>query len=274
MPDSSKISACIMVRNEEKNLPGLLASIRGVVDEIVAIDHESTDKSANILRKAGARLIQLPNVTVKKWGDLERPLFNNKAKYGWILRIDADERLTEELRTVIPNLIKQHQYDIIWLLSKHFYAPGKYFKYGFYAPHREPRLYRKSCKIDWNVKIHEPPKFEGRHFYSNLAYDHLYYTAGRKRIIEKHELYLKVEREQKKTYLSKNSIIMWFFIISGYFFYFLYSFFLKLAFLDGWVGITTNHFLAKYFARAGYFEIYVKRKLGVITYSPMLDDNR
>ena len=272
MVPKSRISVSIMIRNEEKNLPDLIENIKGVVDEIVVIDHESTDRSVEILKEAGARLIQLPNVTVKKWVDPERSLLNDNAKYEWILRIDADERLTDELRTEIPNLIKQNQYDAIWLFSKYLYAPGKYFKYGLYAPHREPRLYRKSCKINWNIKIHESPKIEGRHFYSNLAYDHLSYTAGKERLRKKHEVYLKIEREQKKAYLSKNLLLKWFFILSGYIVYFLYGIFLKLAFLDGWIGVTTNHFLATYFARAGYFEVYVKRKLGIIDYNPMLDD--
>ena len=282
------ISACIMVRNEEKNIPGLLESINGVVDEIVVIDHESTDRTRGILTDAGAIIIPmpdkakeyLPSVSASKkgsvkysgqWVDTERTILNSHAHGEWILHIDADERLTDELRTELPKLAQQNDYDVIWLFSRHFYAPGKWFKHGFYMPHREPRFYRKSCKINWNVRIHESPKIEGRPFYPNLSYDHLYYTAGEERIHQKHNIYLKMEREQKKPYLSQNLLVKWFFILFGYLVYFLYGLLLKQAFLDGWIGITTNHFLSQYFARAGYLEIALKKKLGIIRYNTLLE---
>ncbi|MDO8554724.1 MAG: glycosyltransferase family 2 protein [Candidatus Micrarchaeota archaeon] len=285
----TKISACIMIKNEENNLPGLLRSIDGVIEEIIAIDHESTDRSVEILTRAGATVIKMSDKakqysdstssfknssTTKpkpgEWADNERTILNDHASGEWILHIDADERLNEELRRQLPKLAQQNDYDVIWFFSRHFYAPGKWFKHGFYAPHREPRFYKKSCKINWNVRIHESPQIQGRYLYSDLSYDHLYYTAGEERIKQKHEIYLCVEREQKKEYLYQNPILSWSFIILGYLVYFFYGVFFKLAFLDGWVGITTNHFLSQYFARAGYLEIALKKKFGLIKYNPML----
>ncbi len=260
----------MMVKNEEKNLSELLPNLRGVVDEIVAIDHESNDRTAEILLGAGARVIRKKNPTEKNWADVERALLNENARYEWILHIDADERLTEEARAELPKLAKQSDYDVIWLLSKHFYAPGKWFGHGFYRPHHEPRFYRKNCKINWNMKIHEAPRIEGKHFYSNIAYDHLYYTAGAERIRQKHDIYVKVEREQKGEYLSRNPLVKWAFILLGYPVYFLHGLITYGAFLDGWAGIATNHFLASYFARAGYLEVAFKKKLGLIRYDPFL----
>ncbi len=271
------ISACMMLKNEEKNLPGLLENINGVVDEIVAIDHESADSTKEILKNAGAVILEMPDpakMAGTRWGDVERPMLNEHASHEWILHIDADERLTSELKANIRKLTGQNEYDVIWLYSRHFYAPGKWFRHGFYAPHREPRLYRKSCKTQWNVRIHEAPKIEGRPLYSDFAYDHLFYTAGEERIKKKHEIYLKKEREHKEEYLSKNQLARWFFIITGYPIYLVGGLFLKKGILDGWPGITTNHFLAMYFARAGWFEIFIKKKLGLIKYNPMLETER
>ena len=277
------ISACIMVKNEEKNLPGMLDSLKGVVDEIVAIDHESSDHTAEILRKAGAKIIPLKDPErnfksegkgSKSWVDIERTLLNDNASYEWILHIDADERLTGGARQELPKLAKQDDYDVIWLISKHFYAPGKWFRYGFYRPHPEPRFYRKRCKINWNVIIHEPPRIEGRHFYSNVEYDHLYYTPGEERIRRKHEVYIQIERRQKAQYLSKNFFVMTFFILLGYPVYFLYGLARYLAFLDGWEGVKSAGYLSMYFARSGYLEVFFKRKLGLIRYSPYLENER
>lgn len=104
-----------------------------------------------------------------------------------------------------------------------------------------------------------------------MDYDHLYYTAGEETIKEKHERYIVVEQAHKESYLSKNRLVKWFFIILGYPVYFIYGLIIKHAFLDGWHGITSNHFLAKYFARARYLEVFIKKRFGLIKYSPFLE---
>jgi glycosyltransferase involved in cell wall biosynthesis len=266
------ISACIMVRNEEKNLPELFANLKDVVDEIVVIDHESTDSTIELLKKNGARILPRPNATAENWSDVERSLLNQNANHEWILHIDADERLTEEARKELPQLAKQNDYDVIWLYSKHFYAPRRYYRYGFYAPHLEPRFYRRSCETNWRVKIHEKPIISGRHFYSKLSYDHLYYTAGVERIKAKHETYIEVERLQKSKYLTTNPFLSSLFIFLGVPVYFFYGLIPKLAFLDGWAGLKANAFLSLYFARSGFLEVFLKKKLGIIKYDSRLEE--
>lgn len=265
------ITACMLVMNEEKNLPEILENLRGCVKEIVAVD-ESSDKSREILRRYGARIIDVPK---NKQGlpsiEERRHLFHAAASSEWILYIDADERLSDELKANLLKLTEQKDYDVISFYSRHQYAPGKHFKHGFYAPHLEPRLYRKSCGVRFDTKIHEMPRIDGRNLYSDFYYDHLCYQASKETNSKKHDKYVRIEREHKKEYLSKNPLVKYLFIATGYPAYFLYGLVLRKAFLDGWEGLKTNHFLAKYFARSGYLEIFVKRRLGLIDYSPFTD---
>jgi glycosyltransferase involved in cell wall biosynthesis len=260
-----------MVRNEENNLSELLPNLKGVVDEFVVIDHDSSDGTLAVLEKYGARVIRRPNPRLGNCASTERLLLGESASYSWILHIDADERLAEETRKELRKFIPQKDYDVIWLLSRHFYAPGKWYKHGFYAPHREPRLYRKSCEADWNIKIHETAQIKGRHFYSDLPYDHICYVRSKEMWRKKHEEYIKVEHRQKKHYLSGNPPVEWFFVIAGYPVYFIYGMFFKLAFLDGVRGVINNHFLALYFARSRYLELFLKKKLGMVEYVPTID---
>jgi glycosyltransferase involved in cell wall biosynthesis len=267
------ISACMMVKNEEKNLSELLPNLKGVVDEIVAIDHESTDRTVSMLKKEGAKIIPMPDPFREKTiKDSERQILNDNASHEWILHIDADERLTDGTRIQLPTFARQNDYDAIWLISKHFYAPGKWFKHGYYRPHHEPRFYRKSCKTNWNMKIHEPPIILGRHMNSDLEYNHLYYVYEKEHMWEKHEVYVKVEREQKGKYLSKNRIVRQSLILLGYPVYLLNGLIKYKAFLDGWEGIKTNDFLARYYARSGYLELFLKKRFGLIKYNPCLEE--
>lgn len=83
-----RISACYIVRNEEKNLSQSLASVAGVADEIVLVDTGSTDRTLEIARNYGARIFQ------QEWQDnfaLHRNYALEQATGDWIIFLDADE---------------------------------------------------------------------------------------------------------------------------------------------------------------------------------------
>jgi tetratricopeptide (TPR) repeat protein len=84
------VSAALIVKNEEKFLPGCLASLAGRVDEIVVVETGSTDKTRSIALDAGARVLDFP------WRQdfaAARNFGLDAVKARWVLYIDADERL-------------------------------------------------------------------------------------------------------------------------------------------------------------------------------------
>ncbi|PKN30999.1 MAG: hypothetical protein CVU64_00710 [Deltaproteobacteria bacterium HGW-Deltaproteobacteria-21] len=84
------LSACMIVRNEERFLEGALLSLKDVADEIVVVDTGSTDRTLSLCADHGARICQFP------WnGDFSaaRNEGLKQARGRWILSIDADERL-------------------------------------------------------------------------------------------------------------------------------------------------------------------------------------
>jgi glycosyltransferase involved in cell wall biosynthesis len=93
MPDSTSVSACLIVRDEEKRLPGCLDSLRPVVDEIVVVDTGSKDRTMEIAREGGAKVFEFA------WQDdfsAARNAALDRATGDWILVLDADERLAWE----------------------------------------------------------------------------------------------------------------------------------------------------------------------------------
>lgn len=90
MSNKNKISACIIVHNEEKELPHCLASIRQSVDEIIVIDTGSTDRTKAIAKSYHAKVYHY------EWSNdfaAARNFSIGKASGDWILYIDADERM-------------------------------------------------------------------------------------------------------------------------------------------------------------------------------------
>jgi tetratricopeptide (TPR) repeat protein len=96
------ISACMIVRNEEKLLPGCLESIRDWVDEIIIVDTGSTDATMDIARQYGARIFQQP------WSNdfsKHRNYSMEQATGEWLFIIDADESfLVEDVPNVIDHM--------------------------------------------------------------------------------------------------------------------------------------------------------------------------
>jgi glycosyltransferase involved in cell wall biosynthesis len=99
-PVPASLSACIIARNEEQSLPDCLAGL-GFCQEIVLVDSGSTDATAAIARAAGARVIEQPWLGFAA----QRNVALDHASSDWVLEIDADERVSPELRAEIQRFL-------------------------------------------------------------------------------------------------------------------------------------------------------------------------
>lgn len=96
------ISAYIITYNEEDRIPKALASLRGLVDEIIVVDSGSTDRTCEIAMEHGARVVI--NSPFPGFGPQKR-FAEDLCQYTWVLNIDADEELTQELRASIHRAV-------------------------------------------------------------------------------------------------------------------------------------------------------------------------
>ena len=97
------ISLCMIVKDEAKNLPRCLASVKDLVDEMVVVDTGSGDDTPTIAERAGAK------VDFLMWGDNfahARNVSITQATKDWILVLDADETLTKPGRQLVESIKK------------------------------------------------------------------------------------------------------------------------------------------------------------------------
>src|SRR5436305_12332456 len=90
--NTPSISACLIVRNEQDNLPRCLNSLRGVVDDLIVVDTGSTDGTVEIAEQFGARVFHFP------WCDDFAAARNESLSHvesDWIMWIDADDELVQ-----------------------------------------------------------------------------------------------------------------------------------------------------------------------------------
>lgn len=147
------ISTIIITKNEEKNIVDCIESI-SFSNQIIVIDNDSTDRTVEIAKRANA------DVVSKKFDDFskqrEEGLKLNKS--DWILYIDADERVPEELKNEILSLISEKSSEDIYKLRRKNYYFGKY---EWQAVEKMERLFRKDALKGWHGKIHETPVVQG-----------------------------------------------------------------------------------------------------------------
>ncbi len=102
----SVLSVCMIVRNEEKNLPRALASVQGMADELVVVDTGSRDRTVEIAQAAGARVFHFP------WVDdfsAARNAALDRATGKWIFWLDADEELLPESRRPLEQALEDNR---------------------------------------------------------------------------------------------------------------------------------------------------------------------
>ena len=150
------ISAVIITKNEEKMLADCLRSLVWA-NEILIVDTGNTDKTNAIAKKAGARI-------TKYTGPANFAQWRNKglreAKGDWILYIDADERITPELKDEIVKVIKEDKFSAYAVPRRNFIF-GKEFRHCGQYPDYQKRLFKVSQIKKWTGKVHEQPDFEG-----------------------------------------------------------------------------------------------------------------
>ncbi len=98
------LTALIPTLNEERNLPECIESVKWA-DEILVVDSYSTDRTVEISRAAGARVLQHPyenSAAQKNWAIPQ-------ASHEWVLIVDADERVTPELRSEVEAVVRNSQ---------------------------------------------------------------------------------------------------------------------------------------------------------------------
>jgi len=152
---SQKITAVIITKNEEVNIKRCLTSIQWV-DEIVVVDSYSTDKTVDICKQFDC------NIILTEWLGFgpTKKLAMEYASYNWILSIDSDEQVTEELKNRITMLLENPQAAGYRIKRKSFYL-GKIINYCGWNHDYPLRLFNKNYGNFNDKPIHESVVISG-----------------------------------------------------------------------------------------------------------------
>jgi tetratricopeptide (TPR) repeat protein len=154
----ARLTLCLIARDEEQLLPGCLDSVRGVADEVVLVDTGSTDRTREIARAAGAKVLE------RAWDhDFAAPrnLAARHARGGFILQLDADERLAPGAGRVIREALPGARFDVAMVRlhnARRVDAPCADVLSGAARHGRPillPRLFRNAPDLEWRGAIHE-----------------------------------------------------------------------------------------------------------------------
>lgn len=169
-----KISATIITFNEAENISDACRSVAWA-DEIIVVDSGSTDQTREIAEACGARVINRawPGFAAQKQFALEQ------TANEWIFSLDADERVSDELRGSLTTLSGKPEKELAdgYRISRRSYYQGRWIKGGGWYPDWQLRLFKKSLGR-WEPRhIHESVKMDAEARVGKLSGDILHYSV-------------------------------------------------------------------------------------------------
>lgn len=166
----NNISVVLATYNEEDSLENCLKSIEKLADEIVIVDGGSTDKTLDIAKRFKARIIQTNNPQIFH---INKNKAIDSAEGDWILQLDADEVVTENLAGEIKNaVLAESDINGYWIPRKNFFL-RKFLTKGGQYPDYTLRLYRRGKGRLPAKDVHEQAAVEGKVSYLQCDLLHL-----------------------------------------------------------------------------------------------------
>ena len=230
------LSVIITTHNEADNIRGVLASVAWA-QEVIVVDSYSTDGTKKIAKSLGAtvweRAYQGP-AEQKNWAI-------PRASFAWVLILDADERVTENLRIEIQEIVKnQPLKDAYWIRRQNHFM-GKRVRYSGWQGDKVIRLVRRDRGRYQQKQVHEEIETVGLQV-STLQQPLLHFTF--KNVAH----YLaKIERYaiwSAQDHFHKTPRVTFFHLYLKPLFRFCKHYFWQLGILDGQVGFIISRLMA------------------------------
>jgi glycosyltransferase involved in cell wall biosynthesis len=153
-----RLSALLIAKDEEQDLPACLESLRGLADEIVLVlDDRSADATEALAAAAGAKILRrrFDNYASQRQAGLEA------ASGEWCLWIDCDETLGAALRAELPEALSSSRFDA-WTIPFSVSFLGRTLRWGGLGSERHLRLFRREKARFTGGGLHEGAEVDGR----------------------------------------------------------------------------------------------------------------
>jgi len=230
-----RITAIIPTLNEEIHIEDAIESV-SFADEIIVIDSFSTDRTVEFAKKHNVVLLQ------REFDDFstQKNFAIEKATYDWIYILDADERITLELRKEILKTVENPKDYVGFNIYRNFYFIGKRIRFSGFQKDKVVRLFLKNkCKYNGSV-VHEKITTKGKVGYLKNKINHFSYRSL-EHFLNKSFLYKRIQAEQMHLKGEKSNIFKILIKPSARF---IKHYIIKLGFLDGFAGFVLSIILA------------------------------
>ncbi|MFH0864205.1 MAG: glycosyltransferase family 2 protein [Candidatus Gottesmanbacteria bacterium] len=237
----AKLSVVISAFNEERNIIDCLVSVHGLADEIILVDNTSTDKTVEIAKEFQAKIYSQPN----------KPMLNINKNYGfskatgdWILNLDADERITPQLREEILTILHSPSSDIngYWIPRKNIIF-GKWIQHSLWWPDEQLRLFKNGKGKFPEQHVHEYIQVDGKTGHLKNPMDHQNYSSVSQWLYKMDNIYSNNEVEN---FLTSKKELHWTDALKWPVSDFLKTYFSQQGYKDGLHGLVLSMLQAFY----------------------------
>jgi len=240
MNNKLPISCFIIAQDEADRIANTIESVIDIVDEVIVIDSGSTDGTQDLARQLGCK------VFFNKWKGYgpQKRFGEDCAKNEWLLNLDADEYLSDQIKSEILQIFddNNNHYNFFSMKVTPIYPNWKRPRI-FSASHECVRLYNKRFGRFSNSPVHDSVETNN----SKVFYfkNHIYHNSVRSftHLIEKEESYIQL---QSKTLKDKNKIFLFLRIFVEFPLAFIKYYFIRRHFTGALTGLVTSLILAYY----------------------------
>ena len=150
----SSLAILILTCNEEDNIVSVVKNAKKCTDEVVVIDSGSTDRTVELAKEYGAK------VAFRAWTNdfsAQRNFALEQTDADWVLYLDADERLNDEVIAEVKKIISGKGRDQQYSFERKSVAFGTKFSHGVLKPDHVLRMFPRD-QVKWVNKVHEHPE--------------------------------------------------------------------------------------------------------------------
>lgn len=232
----TKISVSIICLNEAGIICDCLQQAARIADEIVIVDSGSTDQTLEIAENHGAKIFHQDWLGYGKQKNFALSQCSNE----WVLSLDADEVLTDELIEEIRGLNFDSEV-VGYRVARKLFVGDRFICWGGYYPDYQLRLFRNSLGDFNELAVHESVQLTANAKVSDLKkpLDHFSYDSL-EQMDAAFNKFAKLSTKKRNRFLNP------FRAVFNFFYTFLYKYLLRLGFLHGVTGLRLAWIHAKY----------------------------
>lgn len=246
------LAVALIVKNEAKNLKACLETVKDWVDEIVILDSGSNDETEQVARQYTNKFF-----VNEEWPGFgpQRRLAQSYVESDFVLWLDADERVTPELKQSIETTLLAPQENTAYTISRLSWVFGRYIRHCGWYPDRVVRLYPTKLTQYDDALVHEKVELSKEIAVKPLQGDAIHYTYNDlHHYLVKSAGYAKAWAEQREKRGKKSSISQG---IVHALACFIKMYIIKAGFLDGKQGFLLS-LLSAHSTFVKYADLWIK----------------